>query len=456
MKKTISFLLVFCLFAFSLFSTGCGSSSGGAFKFIGAALAITVALSSGGAASSAVFAANLRGDKEPTKLDPEKIVVNVYELDELKPDLHNGTAVNTTSSEIVLSSDKKSFTYTTSDNIDNPGYYIIEVSYDKNDIKPFLRGIVYVGNKNTTQDVKVDPKTEVETTLYKNWVDSNPEVTSYENFKANLKTVDLTTVVETYEKKLSTWDTAEKLAGTADVEGIDVPKETKVDVKNNPIPGTTRPADLQSATWRTITANDIDGKQFVKRYMFDTDKKWIKFTNEGTDNLPNITFTDQSVAFHGYHKMTISYYSEDTMNGWAPVNNKFEIPETDKVNRITDNDRIYIVSSDLKIVVKVFDDVGRTTEFICDAKITSHNSKTYLHVKYADDEGIYELIPRDNNPIPNTTRPADLQSATWTTITAANIVGKQFVMRYILDTDTNTWVKFTNEDIQNLPIIMLI
>jgi hypothetical protein len=399
-KKTISFLLVFCLFAFSLFSTGCGSSSGGAFKFIGAALAITVALSSGGAASSAVFAANLRGDKEPTKLDPEKIVVNVYELDELKPDLHNGTAVNTTSSEIVLSSDKKSFTYTTSDNIDNPGYYIIEVSYDKNDIKPFLRGIVYVGNKNTTQDVKVDPKTEVETTLYKNWVDSNPEVTSYENFKANLKTVDLTTVVETYEKKLSTWDTAEKLAGTADVEGIDVPTATKVTVKNNPIPDTTRPAGLQNATWRTITAANIVRKQFVMRYILDTDNNtWIKFTNTGTDThkLPIISFTDSESDRSGYYYMGGHGYTEETMDGWVPVGNQFEIPQEVYWNEFTSS--IYKVSSDSKdskIEVIDFDIDDETLlddeKLIYDARITDYNGKTYLHIRDKNDQEIYELM----------------------------------------------------------------
>lgn len=390
-KKTISFLLVFCLFAFSLFSTGCGSSSGG-FKFLGAVVAIAVIASSGGAASSAVFAANVRGGVAST-ISAAKTKVKVYELDASAADLR-GTEISNIAATFV---DNK-LSCTTGDDRLQVGDYLFEV-YNTDSNKVFLRAILHVDGTSNDLTLEISPVTEIKTAVYKEWVAKAPAVSSVKNFELNLTAAletAMTTKAVTYAETLATWDQAADIVETVAVSDIDVPTATQVTVTNNPIPNTTRPADLQSATWTTITAANIVGKQFGMRYILDTDTNtWIKFTNTGTDKLPNILFTEsESDLRSGHYDMRGHFYSEETMDGWEPVGNQFEIPQ--EVSWDEWPHSIYKVLSDSKI--EVIDVVNGTLveeeEFNYDARITVYNGKTYLHIRDMDDQEIYELIPQ--------------------------------------------------------------
>ena len=395
-KKTISFLLVFCLFAFSLFSTGCGSSSGG-FKFLGAVVAIAVIASSGGTASPAVFAANVRGGvASTTTISAAKTKVKVYELDASAPGLR-GTEISNIAATLV--DDKLSCT--TGDEPLQVGEYLFEV-YNIESDKVFLRAILHVDGTSNDLTLDISPVTEIKTAVYKEWVAKAPAVTSVKNFELNLTTAletAMKTKADTYAETLATWDptTDTDIVGTVPVSDINVPTAIKVTVTNNPIPGTTRHADLQNATWTTITAANIVGKQFGMRYILDTDTNtWIKFTNTGTDKLPNIRFTDyDSELRSGHYDMYGHAYSEETMNGWEPdENNEFEIPQNVGWDEFPES--IYKVLSDSKI--EVIDVVNNTLveeeELNYDARITVYNGKTYLHIRDVDDQEIYELMPQ--------------------------------------------------------------
>ena len=391
MKKTISFLLVFCLFAFSLFSTGCGSSSGG-FKFLGAVVAIAVIASSGGAASSAVFAANVRGGVAPT-ISAAKTKVKVYNLDASAADLR-GTEISNIAATFV---DNK-LSCTTGDDRLQVGDYLFEV-YNTDSNKVFLRAILHVDGTSNDLTLDISPVTEIKTAVYKEWVAKAPAVTSVKNFELNLTAAletAMTTKADTYAETLATWDQAADIVETVAVSDIDVPTATQGTVTNNPIPGTTRPADLQSATWTTITAANIVGKQFGMRYILDTDSNtWIKFTNTGTDKLPNIMFTESDSDLRsGHYDMLGHGYTEETMDAWEPVGNQFEIPQTVYWDEFPNS--IYKVLPDSKI--EVIDVVNGTLveeeELNYDARITVYNGKTYLHIRDVDDQEIYELMPQ--------------------------------------------------------------
>lgn len=391
MKKTISFLLVFCLFAFSLFSTGCGSSSGG-FKFLGAVVAIAVIASSGGAASSAVFAANVRGGVAST-ISAAKTKVKVYNLDASAADLR-GTEISNIAATFV---DNK-LSCTTGDDRLQVGDYLFEV-YNTDSNKVFLRAILHVDGTSNDLTLEISPVTEIKTAVYKEWVAKAPAVSSVKNFELNLTAAletAMTTKADTYAETLATWDQAADIVETVAVSDIDVPTATQVTVTNNPIPNTTRPADLQSATWTTITAANIVGKQFGMRYILDTDTNtWIKFTNTGTDKLPNIMFTESDSDLRsGHYEMYGHFYTEETMAEWVPVNNEFEIPQ--EVSWDEWPHSIYKVLSDSKIEVidVVNDTLVEEEEFNYDARITVYNGKTYLHIRDMDDQEIYELIPQ--------------------------------------------------------------
>lgn len=391
-KKTISFLLVFCLFAFSLFSTGCGSSSGG-FKFLGAVVAIAV-IASSGTVSPAVFAANVRGGVASTTtiIRAEKTKVKVYNLNASAADLR-GTEISDIDATFDDKFDDNKLTCTT-DRLE-VGDYLFEV-YNIDSKKVFLRAILHVDGSSNDLPLDISPVTEIKTAVYKEWLDKAPVVTSVKNFELNLtaalKTA-MTTKADDYAGTLATWDQTTEIVET--VTDIDVPTATKVTVTNNPIPGTTRPAGLQNATWTTITAANIVRKQFVMRYIFDTDSDtWIKFTNAGTDNkLPNISFTDSEYDLRsGYYYMGGHGYTEETMDGWEPdENNEFEI----NVDWNEFSSSIYKVS-DSKIEVIDFDvdngTLDEEEEFIYDARITDYNGTTYLHIRDKDDEEIYELM----------------------------------------------------------------
>lgn len=406
MKKTISFLLVFCLFAFSLFSTGCGSSSGG-FKFLGAVVAIAVIASSGGAASSAVFAANVRGGVAST-ISAAKTKVKVYNLDASATDLR-GTEI----SNIAATFADNKLSCTTGDDRLQVGDYLFEV-YNTDSNKVFLRAILHVDGTSNDLTLDISPVTEIKTAVYKEWVAKAPAVTSVKNFELNLTTAleaAMTTKADTYAETLATWDQAADIVETVAVSDIDVPTATQVTVTNNPIPNTTRPAELQSATWTTITAANIVGKQFGMRYIFDTDNNtWIKFTNTDTDKLPNIRFTDyesDSDLRSGYYYMGGHGYTEKTMDGWletmakrVPVNDKFEIPPEVSWDEFTSS--IYKVSdSKIEVIDLVFvnDTLVEEEEgekLIYDARIAVYKGIAYLHIKDTNDQDqeIYEFMPQ--------------------------------------------------------------
>lgn len=401
MKKTISFLLVFCLFAFSLFSTGCGSSSGG-FKFLGAVVAIAVIASSGGAASSAVFAANVRGGVAST-ISAAKTKVKVYNLDASAADLR-GTEISNIAATFV---DNK-LSCTTGDDRLQVGDYLFEV-YNTDSNKVFLRAILHVDGTSNDLTLEISPVTEIKTAVYKEWVAKAPAVSSVKNFELNLTAAletAMTTKADTYAETLATWDQAADIVETIAVSDIDVPTATQVTVTNNPIPNTTRPAELQSATWTTITAANIVGKQFGMRYILDTDNNtWIKFTNQDIHKLPNIIFRDEetyvvSELVDGHYDMHGHFYTEETMDGWAPVGGQFEIPEDDVMREFPHS--IYKVLSDSKIeVIDVdyeTDNLIEEDNYNYDARITVYNDKTYLHIRDMDDQEIYELIPRQQQP----------------------------------------------------------
>ena len=397
-KKTISFLLVFCLFAFSLFSTGCGSSGG--FKFLGAVVAIAVIASSGGTASPAVFAANVRGGvASTTTISATKTKVKVYNLDDSAPDLR-GTEI----SDIAATFVDNKLSCTTGDVRLQVGDYLFEV-YNTDSKKVFLRAILHVDGFSNDLKLDISPVTEIKTAVYKEWVAKAPADTSVKNFELNLTAAlekEMTPMAHDYAETLATWDQADDIVGTVEVSDIDVPTATKVKVTvtNNPIPGTTRPAYFQSANWRTITAADIVEKQFGMRYILDTDTNtWIKFTNTDTDThkLPIISFTDYESDRSGYYYMGGHGYTEETMNGWEPKNNEFEINVD--WNEFTSS--IYKVSSDSKdSKIEVIDfDIDNDTlldeeKLIYDARITDYNGKKYLHIKDMYDQEIYELMPQ--------------------------------------------------------------
>jgi len=391
-KKTISFLLVFCLFAFSLFSTGCGSSSGG-FKFLGAVVAIAVVASSGGAASSAVFAANLRGGSV-TELSAAQTKVKVYNLDPSAADLR-GTEISNIAATFV---DNK-LTCTTGDDRLQVGDYLFEV-YNTTSTKVFLRAILHVDGTSNDVTLEISPVTEIKTAVYKEWVAKAPAVTSITNFEQNL-TDALETAIETaaddYAEDLAVWNTTDEIIETVDVTTINVPTETKVTVTSDPIPNTTRPADLQNAVWTKITAASITGKSFGMRYVLNTDNNtWIKFTNTGTEKLPFLMFQNGvSQLRDGYYDMNVDAYSDETMEAWwNPQSNEIEIPQDAQWSEYLSS--IYKVLSDSKIEVidVVNDTLVDEEELNYDARITVYNGKTYLHIRDMDDDEIYELIPQ--------------------------------------------------------------
>lgn len=392
MKKTISFLLVFCLFAFSLFSTGCGSSSGG-FKFLGAVVTIAVIASSGGAASSAVFAANVRGDADPTRISAEKTKVKVCKLDARAADLR-GTEIYDIDARLVENENKLSCT---TDRL-QVGEYLFEV-YNTDSKKVFLRAILHVDGFSDDLTLDISPVTEIKTAVYKKWVAKGPAVTSVNNFELNLTALEaeMTPKAVTYAEKLAAWNQTTNIVGTVEVSDIDVPTVT---VKNNPIPGTTRPEGLKSATWTTITAANIVRKQFVKRYILDTDSDtWIKFTNTGTDThkLPIISFTDsESDLRSGYYYMGGHGYTEETMERWEPVGNQFEIPPEVTWDEFSSSIYKVLPDSKIEVIDVVIDNdtpVLDEEELIYDARITVYEGKTYLHTRDMNDQDIYELMP---------------------------------------------------------------
>ena len=333
MKKTISFLLVFCLFAFSLFSTGCGSSSG-AFKFIGAIVAVTIMASSGGA-GAAVFAANLRGSTKTIGITKDETKVNVYPLDRANtPSLRGSTPILT---DGTVSKDKNgNFAFNLPEEKRlGVGEYLFEAFHTGAD-KPFLRAILNVDGSSNNPALTISPLTEIKTRVYTQWLSANPSSASYANFEANLKkdttsSNKITEEANNYIEDLAVWagkDDTEKAQDeilTRTLE-IVVPTETLVPTTT----GTdtfvsSLPTVLQKHTWAAAEKEDLLGNRFVQAYQ-KHNGSWVKLVADSEEAAPpDVFFMHYGVNFdftqdmHDYSEQVMRTLMETATNGEATV-----------------------------------------------------------------------------------------------------------------------------------------
>lgn len=332
-KKTISFLLVFCLFAFSLFSTGCGSSSG-AFKFIGAIVAVTIMASSGGA-GAAVFAANLRGSTKTIGITKDETKVNVYPLDRANtPSLRGSTPILT---DGTVSKDKNgNFAFNLPEEKRlGVGEYLFEAFHTGAD-KPFLRAILNVDGSSNNPALTISPLTEIKTRVYTQWLSANPSSASYANFEANLKkdttsSNKITEEANNYIEDLAVWagkDDTEKAQDeilTRTLE-IVVPTETLVPTTT----GTdtfvsSLPTVLQKHTWAAAQKADLLGKKFVQAYQ-KYNGSWVKLVADSEEAAPpDVSFMHNGVNFdftqdmHDYSEQVMTTLMETATNDVATV-----------------------------------------------------------------------------------------------------------------------------------------
>lgn len=310
MKKYLSYLLVFSLCFFSFFSTGCGRS-GGAFKFLGAIVAGTIALSSGGAAAP-VFAANLRGATKEA-ISASKVTVKVYEVDPTKDKLE-GTPKNEVGATFK---DGKTLSFKTDETKKlEIGEYIFVASYKVNNIDiNFLRGVLTINGNTDNLKFDITPETEVKTNVYKEWIKENPEVTTFANFEGNMKKAPQTTIkkIETqitqYEAKLAEWaakddsnKATEDVAKDIDVKDIakEIPTETEVaPIVTNPIDtefAKKVPTALKNYAWKDVTVADIDHLGFLQMYQKHNSNWYELKTEEIADydslGVPKISFME--------------------------------------------------------------------------------------------------------------------------------------------------------------------
>lgn len=304
MKKHLSYLLVFSLFFFSFFSTGCGRSGGG-FKFLGAIVAGTIALSSGGAAAP-VFAANLRGATKEA-ISASKVTVKVYEVDPTKDKLE-GTLKNEVGATFK---DGKTLSFKTDETKKlEIGEYIFVASYKVNNIDiNFLRGVLTINGNTDNLKFDITPETEVKTNVYKEWIKENPEVTTFANFEGNMKKAPQATIkkIETqitqYEAKLAEWaakddsnKATEDVAKNIDVKDIakEIPTETEVaPIVTNPIDtefAKKVPTALQSYGWTPASVSKLANLDFSLTYI-KNNSSWVKLNTAESIYYEGVSFS---------------------------------------------------------------------------------------------------------------------------------------------------------------------
>jgi hypothetical protein len=440
MKKYLSYLLVFSLFFFSFFSTGCGRSGGG-FKFLGALVAGSIIAATAGS-GAAVFAANTRGAAAEVKITDANAKLYVYELNKSATNLQGAIKINGKS--VKLENGELTFKLTAEEERLDIGEYLFVVKHTGAD-KPFLRAILSVlGNTNDISDMKISPTTEVTTQVYKAWVDKAPTNDSFVNFEANAKTdktfdTKIEAKAKEYSDDLIEWstkaDTDKQNDAISDVTvtEIDVPAKDLAKLPEQPADtefAKKVPVALQSYTWKDVTIADISDSVFYQVYQ-KRNSTWYEFKEEEKTNyisisMPSISFmnhdsnedSDEGPRLDMHNNYTSDfmkwlleqannsnvitiprYTSNDYSNATyedplATYLNEKEITYLMELESSTFVDDFILTNSILKLFVRfnAWEENETEGSIEYEAKIGTNGSSKYLYLKNKDENELAEKI----------------------------------------------------------------